>query len=86
MTNSLTIVATVFSNTLIFLLQEWRSFCIAKATHMFSVKNINVFALFQDRYFNVTLVNNFVKFCLKVQSDCPGMVLIPGMHHENMPI
>ena len=63
MTNLLTVVAKVFSNTLIFLLQKCLySFCNAKATHAFSVKNINVFAIFQDRNFNFTLANNFVKF------------------------
>ena len=33
-----------------------------KATHIFSAKYINVFAIFQDRNFNISLVNNFVKF------------------------
>ena len=53
MTNSLTVVAKVFSNTLIFLLQN--------VAH-FSSRNINVCAIFQDRNFNFTLANNFVKF------------------------
>ena len=34
------------------------SFCNAKATHILSAKNINVFAIFQDRNFNVILANN----------------------------
>ena len=54
MTNSLTVVAKVFSDTLIFLLQK-----CAKATHIFSAKDSNVFAIFQDRNFNVMLGNNF---------------------------
>ena len=29
------------------------SFCIAKATYIFSAQNINDFAIFQDRNFNV---------------------------------
>ena len=33
------------------------SFCSAKATHIFSVNNINLFTIFQDRNFNVTLAN-----------------------------
>ena len=37
-------------------------FCNVKATHIFSARNINVFAIYQDRNFNVTLANNFVKF------------------------
>ena len=44
------------------------SFCNAKAIHIFSAKNISVFAIFQDRNFNVTLANNFVwalSICLK---------------------
>ena len=35
---------------------------VAKATHIFFSKNINVFAIFQDRNFNVTFANNFGKF------------------------
>ena len=58
MTNSLTVVGKAFSNTLIFLLQK----CDAKAAHIFSAKNIYVFAIFQDRNFNITLANNFIKF------------------------
>ena len=46
MTYPLTVVAKIFSNTLIFLLQ----------------KNINVFAIFQDIKLNVKLANKFVKF------------------------
>ena len=53
MTNSLTVVAKVFSNTLIFLLQKLLTFFQPK---------ISVLATFQDRNFNVTLANNFVKF------------------------
>ena len=55
MTNSLTVVAKVFSNTLIFLLQK----C---ATHIFSTKIINVFAIFQGTNFIVTFANNVVNF------------------------
>ena len=53
MTNLLTVVAQVFSNTPIFLLQK----CA-----FFQQININVFAVFQDRNFNVTLANNLLKF------------------------
>ena len=31
-----------------------------QATHISSAKNINVFAIFQDRIFNVALTNNYV--------------------------
>ena len=48
--NLVIVVAKVFSNTLIFLL------------HFSAKKKINVFAIFQDRHFNLTLANNFVKF------------------------
>ena len=58
MTNLLTVVAKVFSNTLIFLLQNIQC---KSYSHFFS-KNINVFAIFQDGNFNVTLANNFLKF------------------------
>ena len=48
MTNSFTVVAKVFSNTLMFLLQkcEYKSY-----SNFFTAKNINVFAIFQDRNF-----------------------------------
>ena len=63
MTNSLTVVANVFSNTLIFLLQKCEELLQAmqKLLTIFSAKNINVFAIFQDRNFNVMLANS-VKF------------------------
>ena len=55
MTSLLTVVAKIFSNTLIFLLQkcEYSHFCS---------KNINVFAIFQDR----NLANN-----LSFEQLCP---------------
>ena len=56
MTNSLTVVAKVFSNTLIFFPQKCE-YC-KSYSHFFS----NIFAIFQDRNCNVTLANNFVKF------------------------
>ena len=34
----------------------------ANATHIFSAKNINLFAIFQDGNFNAILANNFVMF------------------------
>ena len=33
-----------------------------KLLTFFSAKNINVFDIFQDRNFNITLADNFVKF------------------------
>ena len=60
-TNWLTVVTKVFSNILIFFLQKNVS-SFAKATHIFSAKSTNVFAISQDRNFNVMLVKNFVKF------------------------
>ena len=39
----------------IFAAKNVSSFCNAKAIHIFSAKNIAVFAIFQDRNFNVTL-------------------------------
>ena len=56
MTSSLTVVAKVFLNTLIFLLQKLLTF------FFFFSKNIKVIVIFQDRSFNVTLANNFIKF------------------------
>ena len=47
MTNSLTVVATVFSDTLIFLLQK-SEYC-KSYSHFFSAKNINVFGIFKER-------------------------------------
>ena len=39
----------------------WVAFAMQKLL-TFSAKDINVFAIFQDRKFNVTLANNFIKF------------------------
>ena len=46
-------VAKAFSNTLIFLLHKMQ-----KLLTFFSANIINVFAIFQDSNFNVTLANN----------------------------
>ena len=46
MTNLLTVVANVVSNTFDIFAAN------AKATHIFSAKNINVFATFQERNFD----------------------------------
>ena len=41
----------------------WVAFAVQKIlTFFFSAKNINVFAIFQDKNFNTMLANNFVKF------------------------
>ena len=57
MTNLLTVVTKGFCCC-----KNVSSFCNANTTHIFSAKNINVFAKLQDRNFNVTLANNFVQF------------------------
>ena len=58
MTNSLAVVAEIFSNTLIFLLQK----CECKSYPHFFSKNIDVFAIFQDRNFNITLAKTSLSF------------------------
>ena len=61
-TNALTVVAKVFFKYIdIFAAKMWVDFAVQKLLTFFS-KNINGFAIFQDRNFNVTLANNFVKF------------------------
>ena len=54
----------------------WKN--VSSTSHIFAAKNINVFAVFQDRNFNVTLANNFVKLndvwttalvCKKIRSS-----------------
>ena len=62
MTKLLTVVAQVFSNTLIFLLQKCEQLFQRKSYSHFFSKNINVFAMFQDRNFTFMLDNNFFKF------------------------
>ena len=54
MTNTLSVVAKAFCKCIVI-------FAAQKLLTFFS-KNINVFAIFQERAFNVTLSNNFVKF------------------------
>ena len=38
------------------------AFANAKATHIFSAKNISIFAIFNDQSFNDMLTNNIVSF------------------------
>ena len=41
----------------------WVAFANAKATHIFSAKNItHVYAIFNDQSFNDTLTNNIISF------------------------
>ena len=55
----------------------WVAFAIQKLLIFFSAKNINVFAIFQDRNFNDTLANNFVKFW----TTWPWLML-RGLHYQ----
>ena len=50
-----------------------------KLLTFFSAKNINVFAILQDRNFNVTLANNFINFLTTAMG--PGNLFIP---HEDL--
>ena len=40
----------------------WVAFANAKATHIFSAKNISLYAIFNDQSFNDTLANDIVSF------------------------
>ena len=40
----------------------WVAFANAKATHIFSAKNICLYAIFNDQSFNDTLTNGMVSF------------------------
>ena len=40
----------------------WVAFANAKATHIFSAKNISIYAIFSDQSFNDTLTNDIVSF------------------------
>ena len=40
----------------------WVAFANAKATHVFSAKNISVCAIFNDQSFNDTLTNGIISF------------------------
>ena len=62
MTKTLSVEAKVFSNTLIFLLQKCEELLQCKSYSHFLAKNINVFAIIQDRNFNITLANSLVMF------------------------
>ena len=65
MKNLLTVVALYFQIHMyidIFAAKMWVAFAVQKLLTFFQQININVFPIFQDRNFNVTLANNFVKF------------------------
>ena len=40
----------------------WVAFANAKAAHIFSAKNISVYAIFNDQRFNDTLIKGIVSF------------------------
>ena len=40
----------------------WVAFANAKATHIFSAKNISIYAIFNDQSFNDMLTNDIVSF------------------------
>ena len=40
----------------------WVAFANAKATHIFSAKNISIYAILSDQSFNITLTNNIISF------------------------
>ena len=71
----LTVVTKVFSNTLIFCCKNVSSFCNACKgySHFFSAKNINVFAIFQDRNFKSGSLATSLSFELG-----PGCYLLHG--------
>ena len=84
MTNSLTVVAKVFSNTLIFFAAKVQN---AKATHIFVSKNINVYIYHissLDRNFNVTLANNVKSWATwpRLSGRQSIGVTIWKLHHE----
>ena len=62
MVKILTVLVSTISNSLVFLLKTVSSLANAKATHIFSAKNISVFATFNDQNFNDTLTNDIVSF------------------------
>ena len=60
--NLLTVVANIFKYIDIFAAKMWVAFAMQKLLTFLQQKNINVFAIFQDRNFIIMLANNFVKF------------------------
>ena len=52
----------IFKYNDIFASKVWVAFAVQKLHTFLQQKNINVFAIFQDRSFNIMLANNFVKF------------------------
>ena len=40
----------------------WVAFAFAKATHIFFIKNISIYAIFNDWSFNDRLTNDIVRF------------------------
>ena len=64
LTNTLTVVTKVIPINSYFCCKNVSSFCMQwkSYSHFFFSKNINLFAIFQDRNLNITLANNFAKF------------------------
>ena len=63
MVKILTVLLSTITNSQVFLLKKMGvAFANAKATHIFSAKNISIYAMFNDQSFNDTLTNDVVSF------------------------
>ena len=59
----LIVLVSIISNSQVFLLKNVNSFCKCKSySHFFFIKNISVYATFNDQSFNDTLTNDIVSF------------------------
>ena len=62
----------------------WVAFAYAKATHIFSTKNISIYAIFNDQNFNDTLSNDIISFeQLGPVYQCEIMYLQTGRSSKN---
>ena len=75
----LTVLLSTITNSQVFLLKKmWVAFANAKATHIFSSKNISIYAIFNDQSFNDTLTNHIVSFQQPAMATYFNMVCIMG--------
>ena len=62
MVKMLTVLVNKIQYSQVFLLKNVSSFCKCKSYSQFVIKNISIYAIFNDQSFNDTLTNGIVSF------------------------
>ena len=72
------LVSTIFNSQVFVLKKMWVAFAYAKPSHIFSSKNISIYAIFNDPSFNDTPTNDIVSFKQFGPERCTIKLYEPG--------